>query len=330
MRLIPGISAQGRRPTNQPLGSLSVAGGSMTALITPFRDGQVNAIALATQCERQIRRGTAALVVCGSTGEAAALSPAEQARVVALAVEAASGRVPIITGCGAPATEAATVLAIGAARNGATALLCAPPSYSRPTQEGIVSHVRAVAHAAGLPIILYDVPGRVGVAITDEAVARLYETGLVMAIKDAAGDLSRPARLRALCGGDLLQFSGDDATAPAYCAMGGHGCISVSANLTPALCAQMHAAWDRVDLIEFARLRDLLAPLHQTLFLESNPIPVKAALCIAGLCNGDLRLPLTRASSGTLDALGALLPEVIRAEDEAAGRPRLSLVTEAP
>ena len=327
MRVIPGSSAPGRRPTNQPLGSLSLGGGSTTALVTPFRDGQVDAIALATQCELQIRRGTAALVVCGSTGEAAALSPAEQARVVALAVEAASNRVPVIAGCGAPATDAAIVLAIGAARNGATALLCAAPPYSRPTQEGIVSHVRAVAHAADLPVILYDVPGRVGVAIADETVARLYESGLVMAIKDAAGDLSRPVRLRSLCGGDLLQFSGDDATAPAYRAMGGHGCISVSANLVPALCARMHAAWDRVDLIEFARIRDLLAPLHQALFLESNPIPVKAALCMVGLGYGDLRLPLTRVCSSTLDVLGTLLPEMIRAEDEAAGLPRLSLVT---
>lgn len=327
MRLIPGGSALGRRPTSQSLGSLSLVGASMTTLATPFRDGQVDTVALATQCERQIKRGTAALVVCGSTGEAAALSLAEQARVVALAIEAASNRVPVIAGCGAPVTEAATVLAIGAARNGAAALLCASPSYSRPTQEGVISHVRAVAHAADLPVILYDVPGRVGVAVADETIARLYESGLVMAIKDAGGDLSRPVRLRSLCGGELLQFSGEDATAPAHRAMGGHGCISVSANLVPGLCARMHAAWDRVDLIEFARLRDLLSPLHHALFLESNPIPVKAALCMVGLCNGDLRLPLTRASSGTLDVLGTLLPEMIRAEDEAAGLPRLSLVT---
>jgi len=327
MRLIPGVSAPGRRPSNQPSGRLSLAGGSLTALVTPFRGGRVDAAALATQCERQIRRGTAALVVCGSTGEAAALSPAEQTRVIALAVEAAANQVPVIAGCGAPATDQAIVLAVGAARNGAAALLCAPPPYSRPTQEGIAAHVRAVAHAADLPVILYDVPGRVGVAIADDTIARLCEAGLVMAVKDAAGDLSRPVRLRALCGGELLQFSGDDATAPAYRAMGGHGCISVSANVAPALCAQMHAAWDRIDLIEFARLRDLLAPLHQALFLESNPIPVKAALCMAGLCNGNLRLPLTRARSGTLDSLGVLLPEMMRAEDDASGRPRLSLVT---
>ncbi len=262
MRLIPGISAVERRATSHPSGGLSQIGGSVTALVTPFRDGRVDDNALATLCERQIKGGTAALVVCGSTGEAAALSPAEHAHVVATAVDTASNRVPVIAGCSAQATEAATVLAVAAARNGAAALLCAPPPYSRPTQEGITAHVRAVAHAADLPVILYDIPGRVGVAVADETVARLHESGLVMAIKDAAGDLSRPVRLRALCGGDLTQFSGDDATAPAYRAMGGHGCISVSANLTPALCAEMHAAWDQVDLIEFARIRDLLAPLH--------------------------------------------------------------------
>lgn len=327
MRLIPGASALGRRATNHPSGSLSQVGGSVTALVTPFRDGRIDSNALAALCERQIRGGTAALVVCGSTGEAAALSLAEHAHVVALAVEAAANRVPVVAGCGAPATEAATVLAASAARNGAAALLCAPPPYSRPTQEGIAAHVRAVAHAADLPVILYDIPGRVGVAVADETIVRLHESGLVMAVKDAAGDLSRPARLRALCGDELIQFSGDDATAPAHRAMGGHGCISVSANLVPALCAEMHAAWDQVDPIEFARIRDLLAPLHCALFLESNPIPIKAALCIAGLCHGNLRLPLTRASSSTLDALGVLLPGVIRAEDEAAGLPRLSLVT---
>lgn len=326
MRLIPGLSTLGRR-ANSSYGSLDFAGGSATALVTPFRDGRVDDGALAALCERQVKAGTSALVVCGSTGEAPALSIAEQARVVALAVEAVAGRVPVIAGCGAPATEAATVLAVGAARNGAAGLLCAAPPYVRPTQEGIAAHVRAVAHAADLPVILYDVPGRVGVAVADETVARLHEGGLVAAIKDAAGDLSRPPRLRALCGGELIQFSGDDATAPAHRAMGGHGCISVSANLVPGLCARMHAAWDRVDPVEFARLRDLLAPLHQALFGESNPIPVKAALCMAGLCNGDLRLPLTRARSGTLDVLGRLLPGLMEAEGSDTALPRLTLVT---
>ncbi len=195
MRLISNISSIGRRTTNQPSGSLSQIGGSVTALVTPFRNGHVDGSALAMLCERQVRAGTAALVVCGSTGEATALSLTEQARIVAVAVEAASNRVPVIAGCNAPATEAATLQAVASARNGAAALLCAAPPYCRPTQEGIAAHIRAVAHAADLPVILYDVPGRVGVAVEDETVARLFESGLVMAVKDAAGDLSRPARL---------------------------------------------------------------------------------------------------------------------------------------
>lgn len=289
---------------------MSGLGGSLPALVTPFRDGQIDDAELAALCARQVRGDTAALVVCGSTGEAAALSFAEQARVIAIAVEAAANRVPVIAGC---------------ARSGAAALLCAPSPYSRPEQAGIAAYIEAIVHAANLPVVLYDIPKRVGVAIADETVERLHDSGLVMAMKDAAGDLSRPARLRALCRGELLQFPGDDATAPAYRAMGGHGCISVAANLAPALCARMHAAWDQGNVVEFARIRDLLAPLHQTLAVESDPFPVKAALCMTGLCNGDLRLPLTRACSSTLDALGGLLPELIRCEDEAAGLQCLAL-----
>ena len=281
---------------NNSAGCLATLGGSLVALATPFRDGRLDTAALGRLCDRQAARGSAALVVCGSTGEAPALSAPEQARVVAVAVEAAAGRVPVIAGCSAPATEAAASLAFAAARNRAAALLCAPPPYVKPTQDGIATHVRAVAHTADLPVMLYDVPGRTGVAVADETAAWLFEHGLIAAIKDASGDLSRPARLRVLCGTELVQLSGDDATAPAYRAMGGHGCVSVTANLVPALCAQLHAAWDRGDLATFARLRDLLAPLHQALFLESNPIPLKAALCMLRLCTGELRLPLTRAS----------------------------------
>jgi 4-hydroxy-tetrahydrodipicolinate synthase len=297
------------------------------ALATPFRAGAIDADAVAHLCERQVQRGTDAIVVCGSTGEGPALSLAEQARVVEVAVEAVAARVPVIAGCGAPATDAAVALAQNAVRSGAAALLCSPPPYVKPTQEGIIAHIRAVSRAAGLPVILYDVPGRAGVAIADETVTRLFEAGLVTAIKDAAGDLARPPRLRALCGAGLGQLTGDDATAAAYRAMGGHGCISVTANVAPALCAQLHAAWERGDLGCFARLRDLLAPLHDALFLESNPIPLKAALSVLRLCMGDLRLPLTRASLATRDRLALVLANVIAAEEEAAGKKaRLVLV----
>jgi 4-hydroxy-tetrahydrodipicolinate synthase len=302
-------------------------GGSIVALATPFRAGAIDTGAVSHLCERQVQRGTAAIVVCGSTGEGPALSAAEQVRMVEVAVEAVAGRVPVIAGCGAPATDAAVALAQSAARAGVAALLCSPPPYVKPTQEGIVAHVRAVARAAGRPVILYDVPGRASVAITDETVARLFEGGAIVAIKDAAGDLSRPPRLRALCGAGLGLLTGDDAAVAGYRAMGGHGCISVTANIAPALCAQLHAAWERGDLACFARLRDLLAPLHDVLFLESNPIPLKAALSVLRLCAGDLRLPLTRASLATRDRLAVVLANLVAAEEEAAGkRARLVLV----
>jgi 4-hydroxy-tetrahydrodipicolinate synthase len=300
-------------------------GGSVTALATPFRDGAVDAACLTLLCERQIGRGTRALVVCGSTGEAAALRLDEQAAIIRNAV-AVSGRLPVIAGCGAPCTDAAIELAISAAHHGAAALLCAPPPYVKPTQEGIVAHIRAIAHACDLPVILYDVPGRTGVAIKDETVAQLFTRDLIVGIKDATADLSRPARLRALCGPGLVQMSGDDATAAAYRAAGGHGCISVTANLVPALCSLLHRSWNAGDMTAFTRTRDLLAPLSQALFLESNPIPLKAALSVLNLAPGDLRLPLMRASRATRDHLADELAAVMRSEEALAARSRYALV----
>jgi 4-hydroxy-tetrahydrodipicolinate synthase len=308
--------------------------GSMTALVTPFRGGRLDESRLFALCEAQVKAGTSALILCGSTGEAAALSQTEQSRVIAIGIEASLGRIPIVAGCAAPATEAAVAVAAAAARSRATALLCAPPPYSRPTQDGIVAHVRAVALATELPVILYDVPGRTGVAIADTTVARLFDAGLIVGLKDATADIARPPRLRALCGPGLIQLSGDDATAAAHRAMGGEGCISVTANLVPALCARLHHAWDIGDRDEFARLRHLLAPLHEALFAESNPIPIKAALDLAGLCEAEVRLPLTPAVATTTARLAALLPALLEAETAGltqprpghAARPRLSLV----
>lgn len=324
MRLIDKPVSSSAQLSNSRGKLLGLMGGSIVALVTPMRGGQLDRTALSRLCKRQIERGTSALLVCGSTGEGSALSVTEQAGVIAAAVEAAETW-PVIAECGAAATEAATAFAISAARHGASALLCAPPPYSRPTQEGVMAHIRAVAYASDLPVILYDIPGRTGVAITDETIASLFECGLIVAVKDASGDLSRPVRLRALCGGDLVQFGGDDATAAAHLAMGGHGCISITANVSPALCARMHQAWDAGDLDEFGRVRDQLSPLHQAMFHESNPIPVKAALSLAGLCDAELRLPLTRATQATFEHLARLLPALLTAEEEANG-PRLSLV----
>jgi len=297
---------------------ISGVGGSLTALATPFRDMLVDWDGLFCLSERQINRGTAALIVCGSTGEAAALTQSEYARTVSTVVEAAAGRVPVIAGCTTSSTSTAIALGTEAASNGADALLCAVPPYVKPTQDGIFAHVRAIAHATDLPIVLYDVPSRSGVAIADDTVVRLHDAQLIAGIKDATADLSRPTRLRARCGDTFVQWSGDDATAPAYRAMGGLGCISITANVTPALCARMHRAWDDGELGRFAALRDLLDPLHTALFLESNPIPVKAALAGLGLCAIDVRLPLTRATLETQERLLRVMPSIVQAEEHAA------------
>ncbi|HET6307035.1 MAG TPA: 4-hydroxy-tetrahydrodipicolinate synthase [Rhodopila sp.] len=302
-------------------------GGSMTALATPFRNDRVDEAGFVRLCERQIASGTTGLVVCGSTGEAAALGADEQAVVIRLAVDAARGRVPVIVGCGGLSTEAAASVAGVAATCGATALLCAPTPYVKPSQEGIIAHMRVLAQVSGLKLIAYDVPGRVGVAIRDETAARLFEAGLAVGIKDATADLGRPPRLRALCGAEFVQLTGDDATAAAYRAAGGHGCISVTANVTPALCAALQAAWDSGDLTSFGRWRDLLAPLHDALFAETNPVPLKAALEILGLATGEVRLPLLRAAEATKDRLAAILGQVMGHEERMASRPRYALAS---
>lgn len=292
--------------------------GSLTALVTPFKDTELDLAAISGLAERQVAAGTTGLVVCGSTGEAQSLAASEFARAIAAVVEAAAGRTPIIAGCTSPSTTVAMALAKAAARAGADALLCAVPPYVKPTQGGIAAHIRAIAHSADLPIVLYDVPGRSGVAIADDTIVKLFDAELIIGIKDATADLSRPPRLRALCGDGLIQLSGDDSTAAGYRAMGGDGCISVSANITPALCARLHHAWDIGDRNSFSAIRDLLHPLHSALFLESNPIPVKAALSQLGVCRGDVRLPLTRATPATQERLVKMLPALMVSEAHAA------------
>lgn len=306
---------------------VAALGGSLTALVTPFRDSCVDWKALCHLAERQIERGTSALVVCGSTGEAASLILSEYSRAVRTVTEVSAGRAPVIVGCTALATAAAVAMGSEAAAAGADALLCAVPPYVKPTQCGIIAHIRAIAHATDLPIVLYDVPSRSGTAISDDTVARLNDAELIVGLKDATADLSRPARLRARCGSDFLQWSGDDATAPAHRAMGGIGCISVTANVAPALCALLHRCWADGDMTRFATLRDVLDPLHAALFNESNPIPVKSALASLGLCTDEMRLPLTRASLTTQERLLTVMPSVMLAEEHAAHQPVLALAS---
>jgi len=291
--------------------------GSIPALVTPFDLDTLEPefSALAHLADRAVLRGAAALVVCGTTGEAPAMRPEEQVRALHAAVESVAGRVPVIAGIGAPCTEAAVALAEAAGHAGASGLLVSAPPYVRPGQEGLRAHVRAVVSRSGLPVMLYDVPSRAAVGFTDETVARLWEEGAIAAIKDATGDLARPMRLRRLCGADFPQFSGDDGTAAAHLAMGGMGCVSVTANVVPALCAALDDAWRAGDLLRFAELRDGLAPLHAALFAETNPVPVKAALHLLGLCAPTPRLPLLKAGEATLALLARAMAEIMPQEE---------------
>jgi 4-hydroxy-tetrahydrodipicolinate synthase len=298
----------------------SMLRGSIPALPTPFLAGDpasLDRTALARLAERAERGGSSAVVVAGSTGEGPALQPEEHAEAMRVVADALRGRIPVIAGVGAPSTEAASALAATAERCGAAALLVSAPPYVRPTQEGLRAHVRAVAATSGLPIVLYDVPSRAAAAFTDETIARLRADGVIHALKDATADLARPVRLRRLCGDDFPQLSGDDATTLAHRAMGGTGCISVTANVVPTLCASLHAAWDAQRPSSALHLGRLLAPLHDALFAETNPIPLKAALGLLELCDPTPRLPLTRAAMETVKRLKEIVPHLL--VEDAAG-----------
>ncbi len=273
--------------------------GSITALITPFRDGQLDEGAFQRFVEWQIEEGTSALVSCGTTGESPTLSHDEDMRVTALCIEATNGRVPVIAGTGSNSTEEAIMLTRHAKAAGADAALIVTPYYNKPTQEGLFQHYRAIHDAVEIPIIIYNIPGRCIVDMTVDTMARLAELPNIVGVKDATADLVRPARTRAAIGRDFAQLSGEDATVVPFLAQGGHGCISVTSNVAPRLCAELHSAWKRRDLDQVDELNDRLMPLHQALFIESNPSPVKFAAKLLGHCDDEVRLPLVRTQPET-------------------------------
>ena len=270
--------------------------GSITALATPFRSGRVDEEAFAFLCHRQIERGTAALVPCGTTGEASTLGHHEQLRVIQLAVTAAAGRVPVIAGAGSNCTQTAVQLVREAERLGADAVLSVVPYYNRPSQDGLYQHFKAIQGASGLPVVLYDVPSRTGAGLALETIERLADLPNVVGLKDASGDVERARTLRRRLPGDFLLLCGDDARVAEYLALGAQGCISVVCNVAPALCAALHRAWRADERLLFHERLLLVGLLSDALFVESNPIPVKWALARLGLMSGDLRLPLTPLS----------------------------------
>jgi 4-hydroxy-tetrahydrodipicolinate synthase len=282
--------------------------GSIPALITPFERGRVDEATFRDFVDWQIGEGSNALVPCGTTGESATLDFEEHHRVIALCVEQANGRVPVIAGAGSNNTQSAIANMKEAQRNGADAALIVLPYYNRPSQAGLIEHFKALTDACDLPIVVYNVPGRTVTNITVETLAEVAKLPNIVAIKDATGDLGRVAAQRAACGPDFCQLSGNDETALAFNAMGGVGCISVSANVAPKLCSQFQEAMREGRWEEALELQDKLFPLHIALFTDASPGPVKYALSkVRRGFNGDLRLPLVPPSEASRNAVDAAL-----------------------
>jgi 4-hydroxy-tetrahydrodipicolinate synthase len=277
--------------------------GSIVALITPFRDGAFDESAYRALIDWQIDEGTEAVVPCGTTGESPTLDHDEHKRVVEVCIEAADGRVPVIAGTGSNSTAEAIELTRHAKQAGAAAALVVTPYYNKPTQEGLFRHYQAIVEAVDLPVIIYNIPPRSVIDMSVETMARLGKLPNIVGVKDATADLTRPIRTRLAVGGDFCQLSGEDGTAVPFLAAGGHGCISVTANVAPAMCAEMQRAWCRNDLATVMTLQDKLMPLHVALFCESNPGPVKYAASLLGRSSAETRLPLAPLSEASKETV---------------------------
>jgi 4-hydroxy-tetrahydrodipicolinate synthase len=281
--------------------------GSITALITPFKDGKVDEGAFRKLVNWQIEEGTQGLVPCGTTGESPTLSHDEHDRVIEICVEEAKGRVPVIAGAGSNSTTEAIRLTKHAKEVGCDAVLSVTGYYNKPTQEGQYRHFMAIADAVDIPIILYNIPARAIVGINVDTMARLAKHKNIIGVKDATANLTRPSLERLACGKDWLMVSGEDGTALGYNAHGGQGCISVTANLAPRLCAEFQAACTAGDYAKARDYQDRLMPLHDALFCETSPAPVKYGASLLGLCSAEVRLPLVEASENARDLMKAAM-----------------------
>ena len=271
--------------------------GVNTALITPFKDGQIDKIALRDLVNWQIQQGVHGLVPVGTTGESPTLSHEEHDEVIEITVTEAAGRVPVIAGAGSNNTSEAIRLAKHAEEVGANAVLIVSPYYNKPTQQGLKAHFLSIAdELSSIPLIVYDIPGRSVVSVKDELLAELAEHKNIIGVKDATGDAARPARLGNLIGDDFCQLSGDDATAFSYLASGGHGMISVVSNIAPKLYSDMYNSFCAGDIKTGMEINKKLMALHDGLFCEASPAPVKYAAERLRLCKSELRLPLVSAS----------------------------------
>jgi 4-hydroxy-tetrahydrodipicolinate synthase len=265
---------------------------SYTALLTPFKDNQVDFDAYRKLIDFQIENGTNGLVPVGTTGESPTLSHEEHKKLVEVCIDQSNKRVPVIAGAGSNSTAEAIEFVKHACDAGADGVLVVTPYYNKPTQSGLLAHYNELIKHSTKPIIIYDIPGRSVIQMSDNTMAKLAENELIVGVKDATADLARPTRLQNLIGDDFIQLSGEDGTALAYLAAGGHGCISVTANIAPKLISEMHNAWKSGDISLCQEINKKLMPLHDALFCETSPGPLKYAASLLGMCSHQARLPI--------------------------------------
>ncbi len=284
--------------------------GSITALITPFKNGSLDEEALRRFVDWQITEGTHGLVPTGTTGESPTLNFDEHKRVIDITIETARGRVPVIAGTGSNSTDEAIELSTHAEKSGADGILIVNPYYNKPTQEGLYQHFKAINDRVGIPIVIYNIPSRTNVDMSVDTMARVYELKNVVGVKDATANLARVSQQRVAMGPEFNQLSGEDATALAFTAHGGHGCISVASNIAPRLCAEFQNALMKGDFAGALKQQDRLMPLFDAMFVETNPGPVKYAASRLGLCSAEMRLPLTPVTEQTKKVVDAVLVKV--------------------
>jgi 4-hydroxy-tetrahydrodipicolinate synthase len=277
--------------------------GSFTALVTPFDDGAIDEKAFRSMVDWQIAEGTSGLVPIGTTGESPTLSHEEHKLVVEWCVDQAKGRVPVVAGAGSNSTREAIELSQHAEQAGANAVLVVTPYYNKPTQDGLYQHFKAVNDSIGIPIIIYNIPSRCVIDMSVETMKRLFELDNIAGVKDATASMVRVSQQRIALGEEFNQLSGEDATALGFMAHGGHGCISVTSNVAPRLCADFQTACFKGDYRAALKFQDKLMPLHTSLFLETNPAPVKYALSLLGRCAETVRLPLVTITDKTRTAV---------------------------
>jgi len=265
---------------------------SYTALLTPFKDNKVDYSSYKELIDFQINNGTHGLVPVGTTGESPTLSHDEHKKLIEVCIEQSNGRVPVIAGAGSNSTSEAVDFVKHACSAGADGLLVVTPYYNKPTQSGLLAHYNELIKHTSKPIIIYDIPGRSVIQMTDETMAKLAQDQFIVGVKDATADLTRPTRLQNIIGDNFIQLSGEDGTALAYLAAGGHGCISVTANIAPNLLSRMHNAWKQGDINTTQEINKKLMPLHDALFCETSPGPLKYAASLLGICSSDARLPI--------------------------------------